>query len=182
VSRLLLITGAPASGKSTLAARLASDFDVDLWSKDQFKESLFDTLGAGDAIWSRRLSDASFALLFDCADRVLARRPAVLLEANFRRGEHEQPLSRLCQRRGCIVAQILCEADDAVRAARLAQRALDAARHPGHADANRAATGSAQNGFLELTGLRLRYAGEEAAYRELCSALAHWWSTSSTSD
>ena len=181
MSRLLIVTGAPATGKSTLAARLAADYGLELWSKDQFKESLFETLGSGDAAWSRRLSDASFALLFDCADRVLRRTSTVLLEANFRRGEHEAPLSRLCQRRGCRVAQVLCEADETVRAARLAQRSAEPSRHPGHADAARAMRRSAQDDFLELPGLRLRYGGEAGGYPDLRAALDQWWSTSSTS-
>jgi glucokinase len=178
--RLLIVTGAPASGKSTVAAQLASAYGLELWSKDQFKETLFDTLGTGDAAWSRRLSDASFALLFDCAERALNRAPAVLLEGNFRRGEHEAPLLRLCGG-GCAVAQILCKAGETVRSARLVQRALDSTRHPGHADAGRTAAPLPQDDFLELPGLRLRCDGERADLIGLCSALDQWWSTSSTS-
>jgi glucokinase len=179
--RLLIVTGAPASGKSTVAALLASAYGLELWSKDQFKETLFDALGVSDAAWSRRLSDASFALLFSCAERVLERASGVLLEGNFRRGEHEAPLLQLCQRRTCAVAQILCEAGEAVRAARLAQRASDPARHPGHAEAGQAAQRLPQGEFLELPGLRLRCDGERADHGGLRRALDHWWSTSSTS-
>ena len=42
---ILLVSGAPASGKSTLARALAQIFAYPLISKDTIKESLFDSLG-----------------------------------------------------------------------------------------------------------------------------------------
>lgn len=53
------------SGKSTLAAALASLLDLPLIAKDRFKEILFDALGVGDMEWSRRLGAAAVALQFD---------------------------------------------------------------------------------------------------------------------
>ncbi|MGC2460019.1 MAG: hypothetical protein WA446_03440 [Steroidobacteraceae bacterium] len=72
VPRLLLITGAPASGKTRLARDLGTRYGCGIGSKDEIKETLFEVLGTGDAAWSRRLSDASFALLFNFAPQLLA--------------------------------------------------------------------------------------------------------------
>jgi predicted kinase len=55
---LLVVTGAPATGKSTIATRLATTLGWPLLAKDDLKEALFDVLGTGDRQWSRRLSDA----------------------------------------------------------------------------------------------------------------------------
>ena len=174
--RLLLITGAPASGKTRLAQRLSERYRAAGCSKDEIKEILFDRLGSGDVAWSRRLSDASFALLFAFAARLLAAARPLLLEGNFRPGEHEPPLRALLAGGDVQLAQVLCEAAAATRAARLAARAGDARRHAGHRDATLAVSSGA-SGFLDLPGPRLRFdsdAPEERQLAALYAALDPW--------
>ena len=48
-TRLLLVTGLPATGKTTLARLLARRFTAPLLAKDVIKEPLLDVLGAADA-------------------------------------------------------------------------------------------------------------------------------------
>jgi predicted kinase len=67
---ILIVSGAPASGKSTLAGALAEVFGYPLLSKDTLKESLFDSLGThldknagSSAELSRLLSRAAMDLL-----------------------------------------------------------------------------------------------------------------------
>jgi predicted kinase len=177
VSRLLLITGPPASGKTHLARALAARYGCGLGSKDAIKETLFEALGTGDAAWSRRLSDASFALLFQWAPQLLAAHGLVLLEGNFRAGEHEAPLRALLERSATRMAQVLCVAAPATRALRLAARAEDPSRHRGHRDREfdvNAANGAA---FLDLPGARLRFDSEADWHGEFaacCTELDRW--------
>jgi predicted kinase len=79
--RLVLVSGAPGSGKTTLAGPLAAELGFTLLAKDRIKETLHDWLGpdAIDLDWSRRLGAASMELLWTLA----ADAPAVVLEANF---------------------------------------------------------------------------------------------------
>ncbi|MFO1399615.1 MAG: AAA family ATPase [Steroidobacteraceae bacterium] len=193
-ARLILVTGSPGSGKSTLAARLAARYGCAVLDKDTIKEALFDALGAGAgsgggpgtgtgaAGGSRRLSDASFAVQFALAGPLLDCGATLVLEGNFRPGEHEAPLARLLAARPVPFAQVLLEAPATLRAAQLAARAADPARHPGHADAA-AAVPAAAAGALALPGPLWRLAGDagEAEFARLCGALDQWWSTSSTS-
>ena len=44
-SYCILVTGIPASGKSTIAEHLAKELSLPCFSKDAFKEILFDTVG-----------------------------------------------------------------------------------------------------------------------------------------
>lgn len=55
-SRYLVVTGLPASGKSTLAKRLAPGLGLAVIDKDEILESLFEEVGVGDANWRRMLS------------------------------------------------------------------------------------------------------------------------------
>ena len=41
----ILITGIPASGKTTLAEYIAKELQIPMFSKDQMKELLFDEVG-----------------------------------------------------------------------------------------------------------------------------------------
>ena len=76
---LVLVTGPPASGKTTLARPLAHHLDLPLLGKDTIKEALFDTLGTGDRAWSRRLGAASYGVLL----AMLREIPAAVVDANF---------------------------------------------------------------------------------------------------
>jgi len=181
-ARLILVTGSPGSGKSTLAARLVARHDCILLDKDTIKEALFDTFGWEMPGGSRRLSDASFAVQFALAAPLLAGGHRVLLEGNFRPGEHEAPLDRLLDTGRVALAQILVETPAELRAARLAARAGDPGRHRGHADAT-APVSTVSTGALALPGTLWRIAGDagEQECARLSRALGQWLSTSSTS-
>jgi predicted kinase len=92
------VSGAPGSGKTTLAAPLAAELGYALLSKDRIKETLHDALGAlePDRAWSRRLGGAAMELLWALA----AGAPAAVIEANFRpHSEYERAkLSGLAER------------------------------------------------------------------------------------
>lgn len=163
----IIVTGLPASGKTTLARALAARHRVPLLGKDLVKEALLDVLGAGDPAASRRLSDASFRVLAAVASELASSGASLILEGNFRRGEHEALLAPLA--RSARLAQVLCAVDEQERRERLRGRAADPHRHRGHRDLEQAEAPSAseeQRGFLDLPGEKL------AADESLESALA----------
>jgi predicted kinase len=169
-ARWLVVTGLPATGKSTLARVLAVRYRLPVIAKDRIKESLLDLLPPGDDAASRRLSDASFAVLFRLAADLAQARVDAILEGNFRPGEHERELPATS--RAVVVAQVLCRVPEPIRLERLAARAGDPARHPGHRDAAQAAAGSRSgDDFLALPGARLVYDGSPASGHGLHAAL-----------
>jgi predicted kinase len=121
---LIVVTGAPGSGKSTVARALASELGLPLLAKDDVKESLFDILGIGDREWSRKLGAATYEILFAVARRLLESGVSCTLESNF---SHAEPLRSLPTAR---VVQIVCTAPTEVVLERYAHRV----RHPGHLD------------------------------------------------
>ena len=90
---ILLVSGAPASGKSTVARALAEALGFPLLSKDTFKESLHDSFGAlleerssSPEELSRLLSRAAMDVLWSLAPFC----PQVVLEGNFRTKDEQE--------------------------------------------------------------------------------------------
>ncbi len=140
--RLVLIGGAPASGKTTLAAEVARALGLPLFRKDGFKEALADALAeAGASIAdddvevSRGLGLAAVRLLYKVAGDVLDAGQSCVLESNFYRGLSESDLRPLLERADGRL--IHCEAPREVILARYQERDRAGERHPVHLDSNR---------------------------------------------
>ena len=129
---LILVGGAPGAGKTTLARRLAKEIDVPLISRDDLKETLFETLGVPDRAASRALGVASFAIFFHVLDALVGKVPGVIAECNFTRGRSEAELRPLVPRSRVMLLH--CTTSRAVIAQRISARLTDRNRHPGHHD------------------------------------------------
>lgn len=146
---LVVVTGMPSSGKTTIAEALARQLRWPLIAKDEIKESLYDTLGAHDVDSSSRLGDAAYSLIFALARVSLASGASLIVEANFFRGQARDFVALPPSH----VLQIHCSAPLEVLLKRYASRE----RHPGHHDAHKIAElparyASGAHAPLELTG------------------------------
>jgi predicted kinase len=131
---LVIVSGAPAAGKTTLARRLAGDLGFPLIAKDDIKERLFETLGWHDRDWSRKLGVATFDLIYYFVETELRARRSSMVESNFR-PEFSAPIFLELQAKyGFEPVQIVCFADASVLRERYHQRYLRGERHPGHMD------------------------------------------------
>ncbi len=126
---LVIVGGAPATGKTTLARELARRLHLAIVTKDDIKESLANAIGSGDRTRSRELGAAAYAVLFDVAARTLEAGTGAVVEANFYRDESSEELHRLARLGDAMV--VVCRSDAATRRARFAARR---GRHPVHLD------------------------------------------------
>ena len=129
---VVVVTGPPAAGKTTIARGLASRLRLPLIAKDTIKEALFDGLGTGDFAWSRRLGEATYLAMLALVEESVDAGASLVLEGNFVRGSELE--ARLAGMRARFF-QVHCSAPLEVLRERYAGRA----RHPGHVDAERIA-------------------------------------------
>ena len=129
---IIVVTGLPCTGKTTLSRWLACQLHFPLIHKDGIKEILFDTLGWGDVDWSKRLSGASVELFFHIAEAVLVGGSSLILESNF---DPQLALPRFRQLEECSgtgIIQVCCTASIETILQRF--QARSGSRHPGHGD------------------------------------------------
>lgn len=153
---LIIVSGPPGAGKTTLASSLSELLGVPLLTKDGIKEALFDSLGWNDRSWSKSLGAASIELLYRLIDAQLKAGIPVIVEANFK-GVAADRLGKLLKNHAAFPVQIACTAREDVLDARMRERWTSGKRHPGHNDAetiNEKAPGwsSAEYGILPLGG------------------------------
>jgi predicted kinase len=132
---VVVVTGPPASGKSTIARKIAEGLPAPLVAKDPVKEALFDALGTGDPSWSRKLGIAAYALLFLTLEQEVIAGRSCVLEANFDHNEASAQLSAVQLRHGFRSLQIVCAASREALLERFVARSDS--RHPGHIDDER---------------------------------------------
>lgn len=128
---LVVVTGPPASGKTTIARGLAKQLGVPYLSKDAFKERLYDVYGNDDEELAER---ASFSILLGVAADQLDAGIDVVVESNFDAESDVGPLLQLLDRGDRRLVQVHCGGDAAELADAFAERAASGERHPGHGD------------------------------------------------
>lgn len=131
---ILLITGLPCTGKTTLGRRIAQEFHWPLVSRDAIKEHLFDTLGWCDRAWSQQLGRASYAILHHLTEVFLQSQSSCILESNFKPAFDAAPFHRFRTQYQFFPVQIVCQTDGPVLFERFKQRSASGERHPGHVD------------------------------------------------
>lgn len=131
--RVVLVSGPPAAGKTTLARPLAERLGYALLTKDDIKETLYVAIDGrpGDVEFSRSIGAAAMELLWALAPHC----PAVVLEANFRTKSQDERnhVSALLAKPGAHIVEVHCRVPREEASRRFAQRARQERHHPAHA-------------------------------------------------
>jgi len=129
---LLIIAGMPASGKSTVSARISQHFGYPILEKDSIKEELFDTIGFNCYAEKRQLDVAATAVLLRCVDDLLKAGTSHIIVNNFREDASES-VKALLAKHNCKCVTLFFKGDADVFYQRYAERDARGARHLGHA-------------------------------------------------
>lgn len=127
----ILVSGIPASGKSTMAAYLSQALGIPMVSKDGVKELLYDTIGFEGRAQKVKLGDAAMAIMYDMARICLCCGQSVILENNFEYASHVG-LERLTAAYPCPVLTVQMTGDWRVLYERFRLRNESESRHLGH--------------------------------------------------
>ena len=129
--KLIIIAGMPATGKSTVARKIAAAFSFPILEKDDIKEEMFDTIGYADLAEKRRLDVAANAILLRCAESVLKNGTSLIVVNNFDSNMSDRVQSMI-QRCGCDTVTVFLNGDPDVLYERYVARDQRGVRHQGH--------------------------------------------------
>ena len=131
---LIIVSGPPSTGKTTLAKAISQEFTLPLITKDNLKELLFDNIGWKDRDWSKRLGQASFALLHYFLDSLMVTGQPVIIEGNFKTEFESAEINSRLQKFDYSAIQIMCQSNGQILFDRFQKRSESGQRHPGHCD------------------------------------------------
>jgi predicted kinase len=134
---LVIVSGAPGAGKTTLGRTISARLQLPFLAKDELKEAIGDELGApSDVPASQRLGLAAYRILYTVTARILESGGGAVIESNFRRGQSEPELRAIVELADARLVH--CSAAAETIRARYAARYQRGDRHPVHLDALRA--------------------------------------------
>lgn len=131
-TKLIIIAGASASGKSHLADVLHEQTGFPLISKDHYKEAIMDVFPPESRKESENLGIASWKVLYVALEQLVEFVPGIVVEANFHSGYDNSTLQNLASK--CDTTLVYCHTDVETTIKRIEARKDDPDRHSGHFD------------------------------------------------
>jgi len=131
---IIIITGRPAAGKSTLAKWLSHELQISVVSKDRIREELFERLGWKDREWAQLLGKASVDMMFYFAKAELEVGRSIIMDNTFNPVLSVPRFNDLKNQYSADNIQIICNADNETLFEQFKARYESGNRHPGHGD------------------------------------------------
>ncbi len=136
---LIIVTGAPGTGKTTLAKSISEKYNLPLIVKDEIKESLFDNIGWNipgwdPDSWQKKIGIGSIELMHHFSEILLSKSVGHIIESNFVPQFANQKFTELQKKYEFNIFQIYVKCDPEILIERFKKRVSDPSRHPGHGE------------------------------------------------
>jgi len=131
--RLIIASGLPGTGKTTLAKNISGHFNLPLVSMDAIKEVMWDTMGHEfDLEFSDKVGQTAFELMYYCIDISLSKGISLVVEANFSPERNNTRINKLKKKYDINLLQIYCDCETEVLKKRFKERMKKESYHRGH--------------------------------------------------
>ena len=119
---VIVVTGRPGSGKTTLAHTLARHLHCPALCRDEFKEGYVQTMGSTHAALGQDLNRRLYDIFFETVDFIVAKGVSVVIEAAFQHAAWLPRLTHLAE--VARVSLVICTIDPQLARARWRERIL----------------------------------------------------------
>ncbi len=130
---MLIITGAPATGKTTYGRKISQNLGIPFISKDKLKETIYDAITQNTLLEyeeKRRIGSISYSILFLIAEELMMVGNSFIIESNFGK-ESISTIEKLALKYEYNTLTIRFECDLEVLHKRFLARENMQERHPG---------------------------------------------------
>lgn len=134
--KCILLSGLPASGKSTVAKHLSEMFGFPILSKDRLKEILFDNIGFDCYESKRKLDRAGTYTMYYIAEMLMSNKVPFILDNNFEKNTGRE-IEDLLEKYGYSAVTVMLKGDTDIFIERFNRRNQSSERHRGHAVSTR---------------------------------------------
>ena len=131
-SKVIIITGLPASGKTSIGKQLADIMQIPFVSKDDVKELIFDNFNWSNKDRREEIGKISYNLFYYFVEMLLKSGTDFIVESNFRPKFDNSIWQDLARKYSPNFFQVLCFAKKDVLFERFKNRIENGKRHLGH--------------------------------------------------
>jgi len=130
---VIVVTGRPGSGKTTLAHKLAKRICCPALCRDEFKEGYIHTMGGSHASLGQDINRRLYSIFFETVEFVVSKGLSIVIEAAFQHKLWAPKLTHLVD--VSRVSIVVCTVDPNLARSRWVERSLaDSTRERFHGD------------------------------------------------
>lgn len=130
---IVVVTGRPGSGKTTLAHKLSKQIHCPALCRDEFKEGYVHTMGGSHESLGKDVNGKLFEIFFRIVNFIVSNGISIVIEAAFQHKVWQPKLDELSEH--AEIAIVVCSVDPYIAKSRCIERGLaDTTRERFHGD------------------------------------------------